>query len=159
MSGDPRRRPFGVTALALFFAFGALASAVSLVSLLLPGSFLEPMWRLNPRARQAFASMGASGLALLLAVCAACALTAVGLWRLKRWGHRLAAGLLLVNAAGDIANAAFGPDRRAAAGIPVAGLLIVYLLSGRVRRLFEGPGASASPDSPEPPPPFSANID
>ena len=140
MSGESRRRPLGVTAIAIFFAFGALASGVSLVSLLLPGSILEPVWRLNPRARLAFASMGAWGLALLLAVCAACALAAGGLWRLRRWGHRLAAGLLLVNAAGDIANATFGRDRRAAAGVPIAGLLIVYLLSRRVRRLFETEG-------------------
>ncbi len=158
MSGEPRRRPFGVTAIALFFAFGAAASGASLVSLVWRGGPLEPMWRLNPRAREALASMGTWGLALLLVVGVACALAAAGLWRLRPWGHRLAAGLLLANAAGGIANTAFGSDRRAAAGLPIAGLLIVYLLSSRVRRLFGASRADVS-RNPQPPDPVSANID
>jgi len=40
-------RPLGITALSIFFLFGAAASFISSVSLLFPGSFLEQMWRLN----------------------------------------------------------------------------------------------------------------
>jgi hypothetical protein len=49
MSG-PDARPRGITALAIFFGMGACISSTACVSLLLPGSPLEPMWRLNPRA-------------------------------------------------------------------------------------------------------------
>ena len=51
-------RPHGITALSVFFAAGCLIALTSAVSLLFPESFLEPMWRLNPRARTAFSSMG-----------------------------------------------------------------------------------------------------
>src|SRR5437016_1262715 len=51
-------RPIGITALSLFFLFGAGASFVSFISLLFPGSFLEPIWRLNPRARAGLGGMG-----------------------------------------------------------------------------------------------------
>jgi hypothetical protein len=44
-------RPGGVTALAIFFAVGATVSLVTIFALLLPGGVLEPIWRLNPRAR------------------------------------------------------------------------------------------------------------
>lgn len=50
-------------------------SFISAVSLLFPGSFLEPMWRLNPRAHEAFAGMGVWAVVLMCAVCASCAST------------------------------------------------------------------------------------
>lgn len=45
---ESETRPRGVTALSLFFFFGAAMSFIACVSLLFPGSLLEPMWRLNP---------------------------------------------------------------------------------------------------------------
>jgi hypothetical protein len=73
MTAKSETRPLGITALSIFFLFGTAASFVSFVSLLFPGSFLEPMWRLNPRAREGFASMGAWAIVLMFAVCIACA--------------------------------------------------------------------------------------
>lgn len=72
-------RPGGVTALSLFFLAGAVISFVAGVSLLLPGSILEPIWRVNPRAHEAFMGLGGWAIVLLCAVCIACALAAVGL--------------------------------------------------------------------------------
>ena len=54
-------RPIGITALSLFFLFGAGASFVSFISLLFPGSFLDPVWRLNPRARAGLGGMRVGG--------------------------------------------------------------------------------------------------
>ena len=82
-------RPIGITALSLFFLLGAGASFVSFTSLLFPGSFLEPIWRLNPRARAGLGGMGLWAVILMGAVCVACAFAAVGLWRGARWGYRL----------------------------------------------------------------------
>lgn len=132
----PGRRPAGITALVIFFLAGAAVALTSSVSLLFPDSLLEPMWRLNPRARAAFADWGAWAVVLMVTVSVACAASAVGLWRGRRWGHRLALGLLLVNLGGDALNAALGIEPRAVVGIPIVGAIIVYLMTRRVRRFF-----------------------
>ncbi|MFP5260335.1 MAG: hypothetical protein ACLGJB_00335 [Blastocatellia bacterium] len=61
-------------------------SSLSFVSLLFPGSVLEPVWRLNPRAREGFAGIGTWAVVLMCVVCAACASAPVGLWGGRRWG-------------------------------------------------------------------------
>jgi len=127
-----------VTALSIFFLTGAIITFTSDVSLLWPLGPLEPMWRINPRAREGFANMGPWALLLLAIVCMACASSALGLWRARRWGHRLAIIVLGINLVGDATNALFGHDPRAAIGVPIAGALIAYLLSERVRRFFGG---------------------
>jgi hypothetical protein len=53
-----KSRPIGITALAALFVFGTAASFISAISLTFPGSFLEPIWRLNPHARTGFARIG-----------------------------------------------------------------------------------------------------
>ena len=131
------KRPAGVAALSIFFVLSAAVSFASAVSLAWPGGPLEPMWRLNPRAHAAFASMGPWALAMLAAVCAACGAAATGLWRGRRWGHRLALVVLGVNLLGDIGNVAFGKELRALLGVPIVGALLAYLLlSPRVRAFF-----------------------
>ena len=129
-------RPFGITALSAFFAFGTLASRISVVSLLTPGGALEPMWRLNPRAREAFSGMGICGPLLLAPVCLACAGSAYGFFRAKRWGYRLGIGLLVVNLTGDLVNAALAIKPRAVIGVPIVALLLWYLSSSKVRAFF-----------------------
>jgi|SRR5215207_3411563 len=134
-----RTRPAGVTALSIFFLFGAAAALLSFVSLLLPGSFLEPMWRLNPRAREGFTEMGAWAVVLMCVVCVSCASSAVGLWRGARWGYWLAVVLLACNLLGDVANTVTGTEPRAAVGIPIVLALLAYLLSRRARHFFVRP--------------------
>jgi hypothetical protein len=133
---NPIARPPGVTALGAFFAFGALAGSLSSASLLTPGGALEPMWRPNPRAHAGFVSLHLWGPILMGGLALVCAATALGLIRGKVWGYRLAIALLLINFVGDFANAALGVERRAIIGLPVAGLLLWYLFSRRVRAYF-----------------------
>jgi hypothetical protein len=130
------QRPRGITALSLFFGFGAVMAFTSLVALLFPGGFLEPMWRLNPRAREAFAGMGGWALLLMAAVSAACAFASAGLWHGKRWGYVLAIVVLVVNLAGDLTNALLGIEPRAWFGVPIVALLLGYLATSRVRAFF-----------------------
>ena len=130
------KRPIGITALSVFFLFGALASFLSFVSLLFPGSFLEPMWRLNPRAREGFTNIGAWAIVLMCVVCIACALAAAGLWRGTRWGYWLAVALLAVNLLGDIVNVVLGTEPRAAVGIPIVIVILVFLMGKRVKQFF-----------------------
>jgi hypothetical protein len=63
---EPRKRPAGVTALSIFFMAGSLICFIATLSLLLPKSFVEPMWQLNPRARAGFAVMGQWAIVLVV---------------------------------------------------------------------------------------------
>lgn len=94
------------------------------------------MWRLNPPAHAAFRLMGPFAIPLMVVVAIACGLAAVGLWIQARWGHRLALTLLVVNFLGDGINAFARGNLRTLIGLPIAGLLIFYLLSPEVRSRF-----------------------
>jgi hypothetical protein len=133
-------RPAGIAALAVFFGAGAAISLASAVALVFPGSFLEPMWRLRPRARADFGSMGLRAPVLLALVCVACASAAAGLWSGRRWGHRLAAALIAINLIGDVANSVFGTEPRALIGVPIAALFLLFLATARVRAFFAAGG-------------------
>jgi hypothetical protein len=129
-------RPWGITALSIFFGVGAAISFTSFVALLFPGGWLEPMWRLNPRARDAFASMGPWALVLMAVVSAACASASRGLWRGRRWGYLLAFALLTFSLLGDLANALLGIEPRAWVGVPIAALMLFFLTTSQVRAFF-----------------------
>jgi uncharacterized membrane protein (DUF2068 family) len=130
----PPARPLGITALSLFFAFGALMSGLTVFLLLFPGTVLDSVWRLNPRAHEGFATMGSWTVLLMAVVCLGCVVAAVGLWRCTRWGLWTALTILSVNLAGDTTNAIVTGDKRTLIGLPIGGLMIWYLL--RKRRLF-----------------------
>ncbi len=102
----------------------------------MPGGMLEPMWSLNPRAREAFAGMGIWAPLLLGTVCLACAASVYGFFAGKLWGYWLRITLLVVNLTGDLVNAALGIEPRAVVGLPVVTLLLWYLSSSRVRMFF-----------------------
>lgn len=131
-----RTRPIGITALSLFFMFGAAMSFMAFVSLLFPGSFLEVMWRLNPRARERFAAIGVWAIVLMFVVCIACVSAAVGLWQGMWWGYRLAVALLIINLLGDIANVVLGTEPRAAVGIPIVVAILVFLMRRPAKQFF-----------------------
>src|SRR3954451_1028184 len=113
------KRPPGITALALFFVFGNVMSGLTAVMLSFPGSVIEPLWRLNPRAREGFVGMGGWAVVLMLVVCVACATAAVGLWRCSRVGYWTALVVLAINLVGDTANAVVGHDWRTLIGLPI----------------------------------------
>ena len=129
-------RPRGITALSIFFLAGAAISLTASLSLLRPNSFLESMWRLNPRAHENLSSLGLWAVLLMATVSVFCAAAAIGLWRGSRWGHWLAIGLIATNLIGDITNVLLGTEPRAIVGIPIAGAILLYLLSKKVRSSF-----------------------
>lgn len=129
-------RPFGVSALSAFFAFGAMMSGLAAASLALPGGALEPMWRINPRGREGLGALGPMGVALMAAVCLACFGAAAGLWLGRRWGRALAMTMLVLNAAGDLLHGLLAGDPRTLIGLPIAGAMLYYLGTERVRRFF-----------------------
>jgi hypothetical protein len=122
--------------LACLFALGTLASGLSAISLLTPGGILEPMWRLNPHARDSFSRMGVWGLLLLGVVCLGCLASAYGFLAGRRWGYRLGLAVLCINLAGDVLNSALGTEPRAVVGVPIVALILWYLFSRPVRNYF-----------------------
>ena len=131
-----KARPFGVIALIVLFAIGTCASFLSAVSLLVPGSLLEPIWHLNPNARAGFSRIGSWAIVLMIAVCIACIFTAVGLWRGRRWGYWLAVVMLAINLGGSVVNVVTGTEPKAVIGIPIVGAILAYLLRKRTRYHF-----------------------
>jgi uncharacterized membrane protein (DUF2068 family) len=134
-----RERPSGVTALSIFFAVGTIPSSFSALALAFPGHWAEAVWRLKPEAQTDFAQLGWWAVPLMLLVALACGGAAVGLWRRRRWGQRLALGLLSINLLGDLLNALMRADWRTLIGLPIGGAMIAYLLSRRVRAWFAAP--------------------
>ena len=133
---DCKNRPIGIAILSAFFAIGAAISMTVAIALTFPGSFLDPMWSLNPHAYEAFSNMGRAAIVLMGTVCLACAAAAAGLWQGRPWGRWLAIGLLSVNLVGDLLNSALGVEPRAIIGIPVAAALLAFLFSRRTREFF-----------------------
>ena len=125
------RRSVGTTVLVVFFAAAALICLVTMLALAFPGGFLEPIWRLKPEARIEFQQIGNWSVALMALVGAACGLAAVGLAMNAEWGRRLAIGVLAVNLIGDSLNALLHHDPRTLIGLPIGGLMILYLVKKR----------------------------
>jgi hypothetical protein len=129
-------RPVGVTALSIFFFAATGITLVAAISLLFPNGLVEPIWKLNPRARVGLAAIGIWAQVLFFVVAFACATAAIGLWRGARWGYRIATAILIINTVGDIINVISGTERRAIIGIPIVVLILAYLFSRTVRRFF-----------------------
>ncbi|MEP6719311.1 MAG: hypothetical protein ABJB21_09210 [bacterium] len=130
------KHPRGITALSIFFLAGALISLTASASLLFPGSLIEPMWRVNPRAYKHLSDLGPWAVVLLFVVSICCLIAAIGLWRRAAWGHKIAVALIAINLIGDVANTVMGTEPRAIVGVPIALAILVYLLSNKVRHAF-----------------------
>jgi hypothetical protein len=128
-------RPKTITALSIFFAAGAAICFISVVALLWPHSFLHSIWRLNPRALSAFQTIGIWAIVLLTTVSMCCSFAAVGLWKGKMWGFRIAVAMLVTNLIGDIYNAVSGVEPRAVVGIPI--VFVILILVFRTKHNFQ----------------------
>jgi hypothetical protein len=127
-------RSVGRILLVFFFAAGALISLVVMLALVFPGNDLESVWRLKPEARTQFQTIGRGASAALMAIVATgCGFAAVGLTRNTEWGRRLAIGILIINLIGDLLNALFMHDAKTLIGLPIGGLMILFLV--RTKRL------------------------
>jgi hypothetical protein len=94
-----------------------------------PGTDLESIWRLKPEARTQFQTIGRGASAALMTIVATgCGFAAVGLARNREWGRRLAIGILIINLIGDLLNALFMHDAKTLIGLPIGGLMILFLV-------------------------------
>ena len=135
-------RPFGITALIIFFMVGTVLSFLAGLSLLIPANFFDKMWRLKSRGHEGLLRIGYWAVVLLFTASASCAAAAVGLLRRERWGYILAIALIGINFLSDIANSVLRTEPKAIVGVPIALLIILYLLTKRVRNYFGDRSAS-----------------
>jgi hypothetical protein len=137
----------GLIALSIFFLCGSVLAGMAAVSMALPNSVLEPMWRLNPRGHQGLIDMHVWGILLLAGASVACAGAGVGLWLRQNWGHTMAFGVLLVQLVGDVLNVVSGAEPRAIVGVPIVAGLLFYLTRPGVRAEF-GPASERNAEGP-----------
>jgi hypothetical protein len=131
------QRPAGVAGLAALFAFGTLASAFALVTIVWRGTPLDEIWRINPEGHAALSDLGRAGGGLMGAVCALCAAAAVGTWSGQRGGYLLAIVLLVANLCGAVAEAIPGGRPEALVGVPIVGGILAYLRLSTTRAYFQ----------------------
>ena len=131
-----RERSIGTLLLAIFFAAGAFICLVIILALAFPGSFLESIWRLKPKARLEFLQIGRGlSIVLMIVVGSACGSSAIGLARNAEWGRRLALAVLIINLIGDSLNALLRHDPSTLIGVPIGAVMIWYLLRGKRVRI------------------------
>jgi hypothetical protein len=129
-------RSFGLTAMAVFLVFGATMATLAGITLLFPGSFLDPIWRLNPGAGEQLRQLGRGIGIAFLGLSAAMIAAAIG-WIKRRFrGWALAVIIIASQVLGDLVNALRGEFLKGAVGVVIAGALLVYLLQPKVRQAF-----------------------
>jgi len=129
--------PRGMTAVGIFLLFGAVMALTAGIALVWPGTILDRMWILNPRAYQQLAPFGKTlGIPFLLLSVALGSATA-GWFNRRRWGWRLAVFIIVTQVLGDLVNVLMGRVIEGGVGIAVAGALLLYLLRANVKAVFE----------------------
>lgn len=132
-------RPIGITLLSIFSFAATGITLLASLTLLFPKGALEPIWRLNPRARADLGAIGLWAVLVFFGVGVTCLIVGIGLWRGKRWGYLVAIVGLCINALSDLINALSGREPRAIVGVPVVILILTYLFTRRVKLFFSGP--------------------
>ena len=132
------RRPpkFAFVAIGIFLFFGMAMAALAGTTLLWPGTDLDRIWLINPKAHSQLAALGPRiGLAFLLLALALGA-TAIGWFQKKRWGWRLAVCIIRIQVIGDFVNLLRGDHFGGATGVVIAGALLIYLYRPPMKALF-----------------------
>jgi hypothetical protein len=132
-SKDPR----GMTAIGVFLAAAAMITLLAGVSLVWRGTPLDRMWNLNPAAHAQLQPWGGPAGILFILLSAALAGAATGWWKRRKWGWRLAVGIIAVQVLGDAANALLGRVVEGVTGATIAGALLFYLTRAPMRAAFE----------------------
>jgi hypothetical protein len=135
--------PRGMSALGVFLFFGAIMASLAGTTLLWPGTGLDRMWVLNPRAYKELAPFGkATGIPFLL-LGVALAVAGVGWFKQFLWAWRLAVAIIATQILGNFVNVILGRVVEGAIGITIAGALLFYLLRSEVRGAFSNSDASS----------------
>jgi len=131
-------KPPGFKAIGIFLFFGATTAGLAATTFLRPGTILDRAWTLNPTAYRQLSPLGSKVGVLFLILSAALAVSGIGWFCRRLLGWRLAVAIIATQVLGDIANLVRGDWLRGATGVMIAGTLLLYLLSSRIRAEFSG---------------------
>lgn len=131
------KQPPGFVAIGAFFLGGGALATLAGVTLLFPGSFLNVIWVLNPAAYAEMAPNARVAGALFPLLGLLLGLAGIGWLKRRFWGWRLGTVLIAVNLIGDAIRFALGSWLEGGVGILIAGLLLTYMMSRRMRSWFQ----------------------
>jgi hypothetical protein len=130
------RSSLGFTAIGVLLLFGATMAGLAAATLLHPGTLLDDAWQLNPSAYRQLSPIGSKVGILFALLSAALVVSGIGWFRHRRWGWRLAVAIIATQVLGDIINLVRGDWLRGGIGVVIAGALLLYLLTPRLRAKF-----------------------
>jgi len=134
LAGGPKAP--GFTAIGIFLFFGAIMASLAATTLLWRGTALDRLWTLNPTAYKHLAPLGPIAGMLFLVLGAALTTAAIGWFRRRLWGWRLAVVIISTQVLGDVVNCVRGDWLRGGTGVIIAGALLLFLLRPRIRTAF-----------------------
>lgn len=111
----------------------ALLAGITLVR---PGTTLDCVWALNPRAYSRLAPIGKTVGVLFLLLSGALAVAGMGWLRRKKWGWALAVIIISTQVLGDLVNALRGQVLQGFIGVLLAGAFLLYMTRPCVRAVF-----------------------
>src|SRR5215472_8410641 len=118
-----------------FIAFGVLVCFAAFL-LAWPGTALDRLWAINPRAHAELSSLGKWVAIAFLLLAVVAVYTAVLWFRRRVLGWRLAVVAIAVQVVGNLVNIVRGDLLRGVVGLAIAALLLFYLLSRAVKAAF-----------------------
>jgi|SRR5215813_8164428 len=122
-SSEPR----GMTAIGIFFLFGAAMASVAGFSLTRPGTILDRLWRLNPRAYIDLAPLGKTVGFLFLLLAVMLMFAGVGWLKRRRWAWYLAVVIIGAEVFGNLVNVFVGRVLQGMIGATIATTLLFYI--------------------------------
>jgi hypothetical protein len=131
-----RDSPWAMTAIGVFFFFGAVMASLAGTTLIWPGTLLDHMCVLNAPAYKQLAPFGKTVGVPFLVLSAALAAAGVGWFGRRLWGWRLAVVIIATQVLGDLVSIFMGHFGRGATGVTIAGGLLFYVLRPEVRTAF-----------------------
>ena len=131
------RRPRGWLAIGIFLLWGAAMATLAGTTLIFPGTVLDRVWVVNPKGHAGLISLGRWVGFLFPVLGSLLAVAGIGWLKRRFWGWMLAVLLIGGNAFGDAIRMASGTWLEGAVGVLIAGALLLYIASFRVRNYFE----------------------
>ena len=127
--------PRGFSATGFFLFFGAMMAGLAATTLLWHGTSLDRVWALNPTAYNQLTPLGRT-VGILFLLLSAALTAAIGWFRRRLWGWRLAVAIIATQLLGDLLNCARGDWLGGGTGVIIASALLLFLLQPRIRALF-----------------------
>ena len=130
------KAPAEFAGIGIFLFFGAAMASLAATTLLWRGTALDRIWILNPMAYRQLAPLGRPVGILFLLLSTMLTAAGIGWFQRRLWGWRLAVGIIATQVLGDIVNCVRGDWLRGGTGVIIAGALLLFLLSQKIRAAF-----------------------